>query len=94
MLRMTQEVGMAHPEQTLREMLIEVAPQALRDAGRALVAAEKAMLDGTSDGLEYAERSATGAISAGTSLRPGGRRRRHAASRRRSPTSPHARSAS
>ena len=55
-LRMTQEVGMAHPDQTLREMLIEVAPPALRVAGRALVAAEKAMLDGTSDGVEYAER--------------------------------------
>ncbi len=55
-LRMTQEVGMAHPEQTLREMLIEVAPRALRTAGRALVAAEKAMLDGSSDGVEYAER--------------------------------------
>jgi ATPase subunit of ABC transporter with duplicated ATPase domains len=55
-LRMTQEVGMAHPDQTLREMLIEVAPPALRVAGRALVAAERAMLDGSSDGIEYAER--------------------------------------
>jgi ATPase subunit of ABC transporter with duplicated ATPase domains len=55
-LQMTQEVGMAHPEQTLREMLIEVAPPALRAAGRALVAAERAMLDGSSDGIEYAER--------------------------------------
>ena len=55
-LRMTQEVGMAHPDQTLREMLIEVAPPALRVAGRALVAAERAMFDGTSDGVEYAER--------------------------------------
>jgi ATPase subunit of ABC transporter with duplicated ATPase domains len=55
-LRMTQDVGMADPDQTLREMLIEVAPPALRVAGRALVAAERAMLDGSSDGLEYAER--------------------------------------
>jgi ATPase subunit of ABC transporter with duplicated ATPase domains len=55
-LRMTQDVGMAHPQQTLREMLIEVAPPALRTAGRALVAAEKAMLDGSADGVEFAER--------------------------------------
>jgi ATPase subunit of ABC transporter with duplicated ATPase domains len=53
-LTMTQDVGMAHPSTTLREMLIEVAPPALRDAGRALVAAERAMLDGTADGVAYA----------------------------------------
>jgi ATPase subunit of ABC transporter with duplicated ATPase domains len=55
-LRMTQDVGMANPAMTLREMLIEVAPPALRTAGRALVAAEKAMVAGDSDGVEYAER--------------------------------------
>jgi ATPase subunit of ABC transporter with duplicated ATPase domains len=55
-LRMTQDVGMSDPDQSLREMLIEVAPPALRTAGRALVAAERAMLAGESDGVEYAER--------------------------------------
>ena len=39
-----------------REMLIEVAPPALRDAGRAMVAAERAMLAGTDDGVAYAAR--------------------------------------
>ena len=36
-LRMTQDVGMSRPTDTLRDMLIEVAPQALREAeiGRA-----------------------------------------------------------
>lgn len=58
MLRMTQDVGMSDPDTTVRELLIEVAPPALRAAGRALVAAERAMLDGTSDGLDYAERLA------------------------------------
>lgn len=55
-LRMTQDVGMANPDTTLREMLIEVAPPQLRDAGRALVAAERGMLAGTDDGVVYAER--------------------------------------
>ena len=55
MLRMTQDVGMSRPDDTLREMLIEVAPTALREAGRALVAAEKAMYAGESDGMDYAE---------------------------------------
>ena len=55
-LRMTQDVGMASPDTTLREMLLQVAPPALRDAGLALVAAERAMIAGESDGLEYAER--------------------------------------
>jgi len=53
-LSMTQDVGMSSPTTTLRELLIEVAPPALRDAGRALVAAERAMLDGTDDGVAYA----------------------------------------
>ena len=54
-LRMTQDVGMSRPDDTLRDMLIEVAPTALRDAGRAMVAAERAMLDGTDSGMDYAE---------------------------------------
>ena len=41
-LTMTQDVGMSRPTDTLRDMLIEVAPPALRDAGRAMVAAERA----------------------------------------------------
>ena len=54
MLYMTQDVGMSRPDDTLREMLIEVAPKALRDAGRALVAAEKALASGDDDGMAYA----------------------------------------
>jgi ATPase subunit of ABC transporter with duplicated ATPase domains len=54
-LQMTQDVGMSRPDDTLREMLIEVAPAVLRDAGRALVAAERAMYAGDDDGLAYAE---------------------------------------
>ena len=54
-LTMTQDVGMANPDDSLREMLIEVAPAQLRDAGRTLVVAEKAMYDGTDDGMAFAE---------------------------------------
>ena len=54
MLNMTKDVGMSRPDDTLREMVIEVAPAALRTAGRALVAAEKALADGTDDGMGYA----------------------------------------
>ncbi len=54
-LTMTQDVGMSNPEQSLREMLLEVALPELRTAGQALVAAEKAMADGTDDGMAYAE---------------------------------------
>ncbi len=54
MLSMTQDVGMSRPEDTLREMLIEVAPATLRTAGRALIAAERALVDGTDDGMQYA----------------------------------------
>lgn len=54
MLTMTQDVGMSRPTDTLREMLIEVAPPQLRVAGRALVAAEKALADGSDDGMGYA----------------------------------------
>jgi ATPase subunit of ABC transporter with duplicated ATPase domains len=54
MLSMTQDVGMSRPTDTLREMLIEVAPKQLRTAGRALVAAETALANGTDDGMGYA----------------------------------------
>ena len=54
MLTMTQDVGMSRPTDTLREMLIEVAPPQLRVAGRTLVAAERALADGTDDGMGYA----------------------------------------
>ncbi len=53
-LTMTQDVGMSRPTDTLREMLIEVAPPELRAAGRALVAAERSMVDGSDDGMAYA----------------------------------------
>ena len=55
MLSMTQDVGMSRPDDSLREMLIEVAPANLRTAGRALVAAEQALADGTDDGMGYAD---------------------------------------
>ncbi|HEY5663958.1 MAG TPA: ABC-F family ATP-binding cassette domain-containing protein [Ilumatobacter sp.] len=58
MLRMTQDVGMSDPDLTVRDLLIEVAAPALRSAGRAMVAAERAMHDGESDGIDYAERLA------------------------------------
>ena len=54
-LTMTQDVGMSRPTDTLREMLVEVAPAALRDAGREMIAAERAMLDGSDDGMKFAE---------------------------------------
>jgi ATPase subunit of ABC transporter with duplicated ATPase domains len=53
-LTMTQDVGMSSPTDTLREMLIEVAPGSLKGAGRALVAAEKALASGDDDGMGYA----------------------------------------
>jgi len=55
MLSMTQDVGMSHPDDSLREMLIEVAPGVLRDAGRALITAEAALAGGIDDGMKYAE---------------------------------------
>ena len=57
-LTMAQDAGMAAPDATLREMLIEVAPPALRAAGRALVAAEAALAGTSLDpepGMAYAE---------------------------------------
>ncbi len=53
-LTMSQDAGMAAPDATLREMLIEVAPPLLRTAGRALVAAEQRM-SGTNEAMAYAE---------------------------------------
>jgi len=55
MLTMTQDVGMSRPTDTLREMLLEVATPLLRTAGKALVAAERALADGSDDGMGYAE---------------------------------------
>ncbi len=54
-LTMTQDVGMGQPDASLRDMLLEVALPELRDAGKALVAAEAALADGTDDGMGYAE---------------------------------------
>ncbi len=54
-LTMTQDVGMSRPDDTLREMLLDVAPVELRRAGKALIAAEKAMAAGDDDGMAYAE---------------------------------------
>lgn len=53
-LSMTQDVGMARPTDTLRQLLVEVAPPGLRTAGRALIAAEAALADGSDDGMGYA----------------------------------------
>lgn len=54
-LTMSQDVGMGDPGAGLREMLLDVAEPALRAAGKAMVAAEKAMHDGTDDGMKFAE---------------------------------------
>ena len=54
-LQMTQDVGMSKPDDALRDMLIEVAPTALRDAGKKLFAAEQAMMSGEDDGMAHAE---------------------------------------
>ena len=54
-LKMTQDVGMSKPDDALRDMLIEVAPDALREAGKRLFAAETAMMAGEDDGMAYAE---------------------------------------
>jgi ATPase subunit of ABC transporter with duplicated ATPase domains len=54
-LAMAQDAGMARPDDTLRDLLLGVAPPALRRAGRALVAAEAAMASGADDGTGYAE---------------------------------------
>lgn len=44
-LTMSQDAGMAAPDATLREMLIEVAPPSLRTAGRELLVAERALVE-------------------------------------------------
>ncbi|MCE2736740.1 MAG: ATP-binding cassette domain-containing protein [Ilumatobacteraceae bacterium] len=54
-LKMTQDVGMSKPDDAVRDMLIEVAPTALREAGKRLFAAEKTMMSGEDDGMAYAE---------------------------------------
>ena len=54
-LTMTQDVGMSNPTLPLREMLIEVAPVALREAGKALYEAERQMMSGEDDGMKFAE---------------------------------------
>ncbi|MEM7091916.1 MAG: ATP-binding cassette domain-containing protein [Actinomycetota bacterium] len=54
-LRMTQDVGMGSPDDSLREMLLTVAAPPLRVAGQALLAAERALAEGTDDGMGYAE---------------------------------------
>ena len=54
-LTMTQDVGMGNPDAPLRDMLLDVAVPELRDAGRALVAAEAALADGSDDGMGYAD---------------------------------------
>ena len=46
---------MSNPADSLRDMLVEVAPTALREAGRALHAAEAAMYSGEDDGTGFAE---------------------------------------
>jgi ATPase subunit of ABC transporter with duplicated ATPase domains len=53
-LSMTQDVGMASPTDTLRDLLLTVAPPELRTAGQAMVATERAMLAGDDDGTGYA----------------------------------------
>ena len=54
-LAMTQDVGMSKPDDTLREMLVELAPSELRKAGRALNEAEKRMISGDDDGMAFAD---------------------------------------
>ena len=54
-LTMSQDVGMGNPDAGLREMLLDVAAPALRAAGKAMMAAERAMHDGSDDGMLFAE---------------------------------------
>ncbi len=55
MLTMTQDVGMSRPDSTIRDMLLEVALPELRTAGRKMIETEEAMLDGSDDGMAFAE---------------------------------------
>ena len=50
LLAMPQDVGLAGGEQTVRRLLTELAPGALRRAGEAMVAAEQALADGDPEG--------------------------------------------
>lgn len=52
---MSQDVGMGDPGASLRSMLLDVARPELKAAGLALAEAERAMADGTDDGMAYAE---------------------------------------
>ena len=59
-LRMTQDVGMGNPDDSLRQMLLTVAPPQLRAAGESLIAAEAALAESTDAhaaelGMGYAE---------------------------------------
>jgi ATPase subunit of ABC transporter with duplicated ATPase domains len=54
-LTMAQDAGMAAPDATLREMLIEVAPPELRTAGRELLVAERDVTGSADAGMAYAE---------------------------------------
>lgn len=54
-LTMTQDVGMGRPDDSLRQMLLEVALPELRAAGLELIASERALADGNDDGMGYAE---------------------------------------
>lgn len=54
-LTMTQDVGMGRPDESLRQMLLEVALPELRAAGLELIASEQSMAAGDDDGMAYAE---------------------------------------
>ncbi len=54
-LTMTQDVGMGRPDDSLRQMLLEVALPELRAAGLELIASEQSMAAGDDDGMAYAE---------------------------------------
>ena len=72
-LTMSQDAGMAAPDATLREMLIEVAPPVLRTAGRALVAAEAALApDATRCGAGDGVRGGADHVGRPRRLRTGG----------------------
>jgi hypothetical protein len=66
---------MSRPTDTLRDMLIEVAPPALREAGRAMVPPSGRCTPAPTTAWSTPRRSPTGATSAATSWRPVGRGR-------------------
>jgi ATPase subunit of ABC transporter with duplicated ATPase domains len=54
-LHMAQDVGFTRPDQTVREMLLDVAPADLRAAGRRVLAAERQLAAGDADaGMDLA----------------------------------------